>query len=300
MQGSMDAAVPIAAEPITGGESRPARAWRRYASDPMAVVGLVIVLLVVFAAVFAPWVAPYDPNYQWEGSRRALPGVEGHLLGTDEVGRDILSRLIYGGRLSLFVSITPTLIAAAIALVLGLVAGYAGGKVDQIIMRVLDVVFAFPVVLLAILIAGVLGPGPRNQIVAIVFILVPYMARVVRTQVVTLRDQDFVEAARATGAGPGEIVVHELLPNVIGPLVVYATILVGFMILVAAGLSFFGLGASPPTADWGAMVNTGKGTITTTPHVVLMPSIMIVLVALAFNFVGDGLRNVLDPHERAV
>lgn len=296
----MDAAVPIAAEPIAGGESRLAQAWRRYAVDPMAVVGLVIVLVVAFSAIFAPWVAPYDPNYQWEGLRRALPGIEGHLLGTDEVGRDILSRLIYGGRLSLFVSITPTVIAAGIALMLGLVAGYAGGKTDQVIMRLLDVVFAFPVVLLAILIAGVLGPGPRNQIVAIVFILVPYMARVVRTQVVTLRGQDFVEAARATGAGPREIVVHELLPNVIGPLIVYATILVGFMILVAAGLSFFGLGASPPTADWGAMVNTGKGTITTTPHVVLMPSILIVLVALAFNFVGDGLRNVLDPHARAV
>jgi ABC-type dipeptide/oligopeptide/nickel transport system permease subunit len=296
MQGSIDAVAAPAVERNAPHESRLARAWHAYAADRAAVFGLIVVLVVALAAVFAPWVAPYDPNYQYEGLRRALPGVEGHLLGTDEVGRDILSRLIYGGRLSLFVSITPTAIAAGIALVLGLVAGYAGGRVDQIIMRVLDVLFAFPVVLLAILIAGVLGPGPRNQIVAIVFILVPYMARVVRTQVVTLRNQDFVEAARATGAGPREIVVHELLPNVIGPLIVYATILVGFMILVAAGLSFFGLGASPPTADWGAMVNTGKGTITTTPHVVLMPSIMIVLVALAFNFVGDGLRNVLDPH----
>ena len=227
------------------------------------------------------------------------PASQGHLLGTDEVGRDILSRLIYGGRLSLFVSVTPTAIAALIALGLGLGAGYAGGKSDQVIMRGLDVFFAFPVVLLAILIAGVLGPGPRNQIIAIVFILVPYMARVVRTQVVSLRNQDFVEAARATGAGPGEIIGHELLPNVIGPLIVYATVLVGFMILVAAGLSFFGLGASPPTADWGYMVNTGKGTITTSPHVVLMPSIVIVLVALGFNFVGDGLRNILDPQGNA-
>jgi peptide/nickel transport system permease protein len=271
--------------------------WRRFASDRLAVVGLAIIVIVTLAAIFAPWVAPFDPDYQWEGLRRAPPGVEGHLLGTDEVGRDILSRLIYGGRLSLFVSVTPTVIAALIALVLGLIAGYAAGKTDQVIMRVLDVFFAFPVVLLAILIAGVLGPGPRNQIIAIVFILVPYMARVVRTQVVTLKNKEFVEAARATGAGTREIIGYELLPNVIGPLIVYATILVGFMILVAAGLSFFGLGASPPTADWGTMVNTGKGTITTTPLVVIMPSIMIVLVALAFNFVGDGLRNVLDPRE---
>jgi peptide/nickel transport system permease protein len=280
-------------------EPRLADAWRRYAEDRLAVAGLVIVLVVTLAAVFAPWVAPYDPNFQWEGLRRAAPGVGGHLLGTDEVGRDILSRLIHGGRLSLFVSVTPTIIAAVIALVLGLIAGYLGGKTDQVIMRILDVFFAFPVVLLAILIAGVLGPGPRNQIIAIVFILVPYMARVVRTQVASLRNQDFVEAARATGAGPREVIVHELLPNVIGPLIVYATVLVGFMILVAAGLSFFGLGASPPASDWGYMVNTGKGTISSTPHVVLMPSIVIVLVALAFTFIGDGLRNVLDPQGSA-
>jgi ABC-type dipeptide/oligopeptide/nickel transport system permease subunit len=271
--------------------------WHRFATDRMAVAGLVIVLVVALAAIFAPLVAPYDPNYQYEGLRRASPGVEGHLLGTDEVGRDILSRLIYGGRLSLYVSITPTLIAAVIALGLGLVAGYYGGIVDQVIMRVLDVLFAFPVVLLAILIAGALGPGPRNQIVAIIFILVPYMARVVRTQVVTLKNQDFVEAAKATGATPREIILHELLPNVIAPLIVYGTVLVGFMVLVAAGLSFFGLGASPPTADWGYMVNTGKGSITTAPHVVLMPSIMIVLVALAFNWLGDGLRIALDPQQ---
>ena len=211
LQGSIDAeaVVPVVAPPVVTREPRWLAAWRRFAADRMAVVGLAIILVVTLAAIFAPWVAPYDPNYQWEGLRRALPGVDGHLLGTDEVGRDILSRLIWGGRLSLFVSITPTVIAAAIALLLGLVAGYAGGRTDQVIMRVLDVIFAFPVVLLAILIAGVLGPGPRNQIIAIVFILVPYMARVVRTQVVTLRNQDFVEAARATGAGSREIVTYD-------------------------------------------------------------------------------------------
>lgn len=295
MQGSVEVSAPVTAEARGGGEARFVEGWRRYASDRMAVAGLAIVAVVTLAAIFAPWVAPFDPNFQYEGLRRAGPGVDGHLLGTDEVGRDILSRLIYGGRLSLFVSVTPTVIAALIALGLGLAAGYIGGRTDQAIMRTLDIFFAFPVVLLAILIAGVLGPGPRNQIIAIIFILVPYMARVVRTQVVSLRTQDFVEAAQATGAGPREIVGHELLPNVIGPLIVYATVLVGFMILVAAGLSFFGLGASPPASDWGYMVNTGKGTITTSPHVVIMPSIVIVLVALAFNFVGDGLRNVLDP-----
>jgi ABC-type dipeptide/oligopeptide/nickel transport system permease subunit len=299
MSASLEATVPAASGALDSSESRFAEAWRGFARERTAVLGLAIILVVGLAAIFAPWVAPYDPNYQWEGLRRATPGVGGHLLGTDEVGRDILSRLIYGGRLSLFVSVTPTVIAAFIALGLGLAAGYVGGKTDQVIMRVLDVFFAFPVVLLAILIAGVLGPGPRNQIIAIIFILVPYMARVVRTQVVTLRNQEFVDAARATGAGPREIIGYELLPNVIGPLIVYAMVLVGFMILVAAGLSFFGLGASPPTADWGSMVNTGKGTISTTPHVVLMPSIMIVIVALAFNFVGDGLRSVLDPRGAA-
>lgn len=283
----------------TAPESNLATIWHRFAADRLAVAGLAIVLLVALAAIFAPVVAPHDPNFQWEGLRRAKPGVEGHLLGTDEVGRDILSRLIYGGRLSLFVSITPTAIAAVLSLALGLIAGYHGGWIDTVIMRVLDVFFAFPVVLLAILIAGALGPGPRNQIVAIVFILVPYMTRVVRTQVATLRSLDFVEAARATGAGTREIIVHELLPNALAPLIVYATVLVGFMILVASGLSFFGLGANPPTADWGAMINTGKGTITTTPHIVIMPSVAILIVSLAFNFVGDGLRNALDPQAEA-
>lgn len=286
---------PVSAKP----ESSFLEAWHRFAADRMAVVGLVIVVIVTFAAIFAPWVAPDDPNYQTAGLRRAGFGVEGHILGTDETGRDILSRLIWGGRLSLLVSITPTLIAALIALALGLVAGYFGGIIDQIIMRILDIFFAFPVVLLAILIAGALGPGPRNQIIAIIFILVPYMTRVVGTQVQTLRRLDFVEAARATGAGHREIIVHELLPNVIAPLIVYATVLVGFMILVAAGLSFFGLGANPPTADWGYMVNTAKGTITTKPHVVLMPSLAIIIVSLAFNFLGDGLRSALDPRSEA-
>lgn len=300
MHGSLEVTPTVAVDaPAVSAESRLGEAWRRFAGDRLALIGLAIILVVTLAAIFAPLVAPDDPNFQYEGLRRAAPGVEGHLLGTDEVGRDILSRLIYGGRLSLFVSVTPTVIAAVIALLLGLVAGYAGGKTEQVIMRALDVFFAFPVVLLAILIAGVLGPGPRNQIIAIVFILVPYMARVVGTQVSSLRRQDFVEAARATGAGPVEIIGHELLPNVIGPLIVYATVLVGFMILVAAGLSFFGLGASPPASDWGYMVNTGKGTLSTSPHVVLMPSVMIVLVALAFTFVGDGLRNVLDPQGHA-
>lgn len=294
-----DAPAMTESEVVHSGAPRWREGWQRYADDRLALLGLAIIIVVTLAAIFAPLVAPFDPNFQYEGLRRAAPGVQGHLLGTDELGRDILSRLIYGGRLSLLVSVTPTVIAAAIALVLGLVAGYAGGRVEQGIMRTLDVFFAFPVVLLAILIAGVLGAGPRNQIIAIIFILVPYMARVVAGQVNTLRHQDFVEAARATGAGPREIIVHELLPNVIGPLIVYATILVGFMILVAAGLSFFGLGASPPASDWGYMVNSGKGSIATAPHVVIMPSLMIVIVALAFNFVGDGLRNVLDPQGHA-
>lgn len=285
------AAAPIDAHP----ESGLVRLWHRFASDKLALVGLTVVLVFALAAIFAPWVAPHDPNFQNTSLRRAGLGVEGHILGTDEVGRDMLSRIIWGGRLSLFVSITPTLMAAVIALTLGLLAGHFGGIVEQAIMRVLDVFFAFPVVLLAILIAGALGPGMRNQITAIVFILVPYMTRVIATQVQALRGLEFVEAARATGAGHREIIVHELLPNVIAPLIVYATVLIGFMILVAAGLSFFGLGANPPTADWGYMVNTAKGSITTSPHVVLMPSLAIIVVSLAFNFLGDGLRNALDP-----
>lgn len=276
-------------------ESGLVQLWHRFAADKLAVVGLAIVLIITLAAIFAPWVAPDDPNFQNTSLRRAGIGVEGHILGTDEVGRDMLSRIIWGGRISLFVSITPTLIAAVTALALGLLAAYFGGFVEQVIMRVLDVSFAFPVVLLAILIAAALGPGIRNQIIAIIFILVPYMSRVVATQVQALRRLEFVEAARAGGAGHREIIVHELLPNVIAPLIVYATVLIGFMILVAAGLSFFGLGVNPPTADWGYMVNTAKGSITTDPHVVMMPSLAIIIVSLSFTFLGDGLRNALDP-----
>ncbi len=269
--------------------------WRILARDKAALAGLVILLVFALGAILAPLVSPYDPNAQTSSVRFGTPTLR-HLLGTDEAGRDILSRLIWGGRVSLFTGVVPTAVAAVLSLGLGLVAGYFGGLVDQVTMRILDVFFAFPIVLLAILFAGVLGPGVRNEAIVIIVILIPYMTRVVRTAAMSSTEQEYVEAARAAGAPNGKIVLHEVLPNVLSPLLVYSAVLCGLMILVAAGLSFFGLGPPPPASDWGQMVNTGRTVLFQAPHVSLIPSICIVIVALAFNFLGDGLRDVLDPH----
>ena len=282
-------------EPEPGRASRMASRWRVLARDRAALAGLTLLVLIALAAILAPLVSPYDPNAQTSAVRFASPGA-GHLLGADEAGRDILSRLIWGGRVSLFTGVAPTLAAAVISLVLGLIAGYFGGVIDQITMRTLDIFFAFPIVLLAILFAGVLGAGLRNEVIVITIILIPYMTRVVRTAAMSSREQEYVEAARAAGAAGWQIVMHEVLPNVVSPLLVYSAVLCGLMILVAAGLSFFGLGPPPPSADWGQMVNTGKSVLFEAPLVAMIPSLLIVAVALAFNFLGDGLRDLLDPH----
>jgi peptide/nickel transport system permease protein len=230
--------------------------------------------------------------------RLAPIGTPGHLLGTDEQGRDILSRLIWGGRASLMVGILPTVAAGLVALFLGLLAGYLSGVVDHVIMRVLDVFFAFPLVLLAIAIVGVIGPGMRNQMFALAVVLVPYSTRVVRTATLSVKPLEFVEAVRALGASQSRLIGRHLLPNVLPPLLVYTSTLVGMMIVASAGLSFLGLGVQPPTPDWGVMVGNGRLVLYRAAHVATIPGIVIVVVALAFNFVGDGLREALDPRAR--
>ena len=277
---------------------RAGRHWAAFARDRAAVVSLVFLVLVLLAAVFAPYISPHDPYDAAREMRNAPPGSAGFLLGADSNGRDILTRLLWGGRISLLVGILPTLSAMVISLLLGISAGYLGGVVDQAIMRTLDVLFAFPLVLLAIAIAGVLQPGVATQIVAIMVVLVPYISRIARTATLQVKEQPYIEAARAGGAGEGAIIVRYVFPNMISPVLVYTTTLIGLMIVVGSGLSFLGLGVQPPAADWGIMVSDGRVVLSKAPHVTIFPGLVIVLVSLAFNFVGDGLREALDTKTR--
>ena len=271
---------------------------RVFARDRQAMVGLLIIAIVGGAALAAPLVSPWDPLASASVERLSPIGTPGHVLGTDEQGRDILSRLIWGGRASLLVGILPTVTAGVVALGLGLLAGYLGGAVDHVIMRALDVFFAFPLVLLAIAIVGVIGPGMGNQMFALAVVLVPYSTRVVRTATLSVKPLEFVEAARALGASGARLIGRHLLPNVLPPLLVYTSTLVGMMIVASAGLSFLGLGVQPPTPDWGVMVGNGRLVLYRAAHVATIPGILIVVAALAFNFVGDGLREALDPRAR--
>jgi peptide/nickel transport system permease protein len=271
---------------------------RVFVRDRQAVVGLAIIAIVGGAALAAPLISPWDPLAAAGVERLSPIGTAGHPLGTDEQGRDILSRLIWGGRASLLVGILPTVAAGIVALGLGLLAGYAGGAVDHVIMRALDVFFAFPLVLLAIAIVGVIGPGMHNQMFALAVVLVPYSTRVVRTATLSVKPLEYVEAARALGASRGRLIGRHLLPNVLPPLLVYTSTLVGMMIVASAGLSFLGLGVQPPTPDWGVMVGNGRLVLYRAAHVATIPGIVIVVAALAFNFVGDGLREALDPRAR--
>ncbi len=292
--------------PVTASEARArrrprgalAQAARVFARDRQALLGVLIIAIVGGAALAAPLISPWDPLAAAGVERLAPIGTPGHVLGTDEQGRDILSRLVWGGRASLLVGILPTVTAGVLALALGLLAGYLGGVLDHAIMRALDVFFAFPLVLLAIAIVGVIGPGMSNQMFALAVVLVPYSTRVVRTATLSVKPLEFVEAARALGASGARLIARHLLPNVLPPLLVYTSTLVGMMIVASAGLSFLGLGVQPPTPDWGVMVGNGRLVLYRAAHVATIPGIVIVVTALAFNFVGDGLREALDPRAR--
>ena len=272
------------------------RHWRiaAFARDRAALLAAIVLLVVVAAAVFSPWLGgdPYDADNLL---RLAPPGAPGHLLGTGQQGRDMVARLIWGGRVSLLVGVVPTVLASIIGLALGMLAGYARGLIDQIIMRTLDVLFAFPMVLLAIAVAGVLTPGVSTEIISITIVLIPYVGRLARTATLGVVTMPYIEAARAAGGSPAAILLRYVLPNVFSPIIVYATTLMGLMIVVGSGLSFLGLGVQPPVADWGAMVADGRVVLRRAPHVTVLPGLLILAVSLAFNFLGDGLRDALDP-----
>jgi peptide/nickel transport system permease protein len=272
-------------------------AWHTYARDKAALGALVFLGIVVVISIFAPWLSPHDPTEN-VANINAPPGSEGLLLGADVDGRDILSRLFWGGRIALLVGIGPTLAATIISLLLGLIAGYFGRWLDQLIMRITDIFFAFPLVLLAIVIAGIMEPGVPTIIIAITIALTPYITRLVRTTTMSVKQQPYIEAARAGGAGSAAILARYILPNMIAPVIVYSTTLIGLMMVVGSGLSFLGLGVQPPDADWGTMVAEGRGVLKKAPHATIFPGLVIVFVSLAFSFVGDGLRDALDPRAR--
>lgn len=262
--------------------------------DPMAWISAGVLLIIIGAAVFAPWIAPDDP-YKGSMIRRLKPiGTPGYLLGTDELGRDMLTRLMYGGRLSLLMGVMPVLAAFGIGTAIGLIAGYVGGRVNMVIMRVLDVFYAFPSVLLAVAISGALGPGMSNSILALTIIFVPQVVRVAESVTTQVRKLDYIEAARMSGAGPLSIIRVHVLGNVLGPVFVYATGLLSVSMILASGLSFLGLGVKPPEAEWGLMLNTLRSAIYSNPWVAALPGAFIFITSIAFNLLADSVRTAMD------
>lgn len=270
---------------------------RRLAKNRLALAGAIVILVMVLAALFAPLIAPYDPEQQFPRDPLQSPSSR-FLLGTDNVGRDTLSRIIYGTRVSLFVGLTSMAIAALIGIPIGLVSAYYGGMIDSIAMRAMDTLLAFPAVLLAIFIVAVLGPSLNNAILAVGIIYIPAFARVTRANVLSIREKEFVEAARCMGASDLRVMSRAVLPNCLSPLLVQFSLGVGYAMLVEAGLSFLGLGVQPPTPAWGQMVGLARNFITLSPWLITFPGLAIFLAVLAFNFIGDGLREASDPRLR--
>ncbi len=272
--------------------------WRgvlqRLLRDKVSVVCIVVLALIILAALFAPWLAPGDPSVGSVLKRLKPIGTPGHPLGADELGRDMLTRLMYGGRVSLLMGMAPVGLALLIGGTLGMVAGFMGGRVNAVIMRSVDVVFAFPSILLAVAIAGALGAGIGNTLLALTIVLIPPLTRVTESATTQVRSVEFIEAARASGAGSAVIMRVHVLGNVIGPVLVYATSLLSVAIIMAAGLSFIGLGARPPTPEWGLMLNTLRNAIYSQPLLAALPGVLIFVVSLAFNLLADGLRSAME------
>jgi peptide/nickel transport system permease protein len=271
-------------------------ALRRFARRRAAVVGAVYLVLLVAGALLAPVVAPYDPIKQDLGRMLTAPSST-HLLGTDDLGRDVLTRLLYGARLSLGAACLAVAIATLAGVPIGLVAGYLGGAVDDALMRVIDALQAFPALILAMAIAAALGPGLFNVMVAVGIVYTPRFARLVRGQVLSLREEPFVESARAAGASHGRVLGRHVLPNVLAPIIVQVSIGVAFALLAETALSFLGVGIKPPEPSWGTDVGRGYRFMRLAPWLVFMPGTTILLTALAFNLVGDGIRDAFDPRQ---
>lgn len=272
------------------------QAGRRLRRRPGAMAGAVVILVFVAVALLAPVIAPADPN-EISRDRRAAPSAD-HFFGTDDLGRDVLSRVIYGARVSLRVGLVSIGIALTAGSLLGVVAGYAGGRLDSVVMRVMDVMLAFPGILLAIAIVAILGPSLFNVMIAVGIEAIPVYTRTARASTLSVKELEYVIGARALGCAHARIILRHILPNVVAPLIVLATIGVAGSILTAAGLSYLGLGAQPPTAEWGAMLSTARNFLRDSWWMATFPGLAIMLVVLALNLFGDGLRDILDPRLR--
>jgi len=298
---------PLQLEPLTTEISRTPfqNALRRFRRHRSARAGMFVLGILTLAAIFAPLIAPYDPIKPLRDVKRRSPPCihilgcpedqSQHIFGTDGNQRDLFSRVVYGARLSLTIGVATVTFAIVIGVVLGALAGYSGGWSDNLIMRVMDVLLAFPSLILAIAIVAVLGPGLANALLAIAFVSIPIYARLVRASVLQVKEQDFVSASRALGASPMGILNRHVLPNALTPLIVAATLGIASAILDAAALSFLGLGAAPPTPEWGLMLGEERNSLFNAPHLVFFPGTFIMITVLAFNLLGDGLRDALDP-----
>ena len=283
---------------LTADRERPKRPWWKGAffRNPIGMVGAIIVGVTILMAIFASWVAPYDPASQ--GATRLLGASRDHLFGTDELGRDTFSRIVYGARVSLQVGIVAVGIALLLGGAMGIVSGYFGGRIDGLIMRFVDILFAFPGLILAIVITGLLGPSVRNAMLAIGVIFAPAFARVTRGSVLSVKNELYIEAARVAGGGNVRVLGKHVLPNIVAPMIVLITVYLSSAILAEAGLSFLGLGTQPPTPSWGGMLNSARMFMERAPMMAIAPGLAIMFIVLGLNFLGDGLRDVLDPRLR--
>lgn len=268
--------------------------WRRFRRNRQAMLGMFMLLFLILAAVFAQVIAPYDPIQQ-DVIHRLQPPSAAHLFGTDELGRDIFSRILYGSRISLTVGLIAVGLSSVVGCALGAIAGYYGGALDNVIMRCADILMAIPSILLNISIVAALGSGLQNVMIAIGISSVPAYCRIMRASLLTLKEQEFVDASRAAGASDAHIIIHHILPNSLAPLIVQATLKIGGAILSCASMSFIGLGIVPPTPEWGAMLSTGRDFLRDAPHLTLFPGLAIMFSVFAMNLMGDGLRDAFDP-----
>jgi peptide/nickel transport system permease protein len=266
----------------------------RLGRDPATLAAGGALVAIALAALLAPWLAPYDPDAGSIRARLAAVGSAGHLLGTDEQGRDMLSRLLWGGRMTLVAGLTPVLVAFLLGTALGVLAGYVGGLTSTLVMRTMDIFYAFPSVLLAIAISGALGPGLANTLISLSIVFVPRVVRVAESATVQVKGLEYIAAARASGAGVAAIVRHHLLANVLGPILVFSSTQVSLSIILAAGLSFLGLGVTPPAAEWGLMLNTLRQSIYVNAIVPALPGVAIFVTSMAFNLLSDGLRDAME------
>ncbi|MCO7174856.1 ABC transporter permease [Sporolactobacillus kofuensis] len=293
--------VPPNALSVTKGKRKKRREnlfLRRLFTNKLAVVGLIIVVLFTLVAIFAPFIAHFDPTKMDVNDALQSPGQDGHLLGTDSYGRDVFSRIVFGARVSLFVGVGAVVVGGAIGIILGLISGFYGGWVDSVIMRIMDGMYAFPFILLAIVLMTVLGSGLGNVILAIGIANVPTFSRIVRGQVLAVKQEEFIEVTRSLGAGDFNLLFKHILPNCSGPIIVYGTMGIAGAIISEAALSFLGLGIQPPNPSWGNILQEGRDYLQVSPHICLFSGMAIFLSVLGFNLFGDGLRDALDPKTR--